>query len=316
MTPDITTNEYKQRDALRQHLNVAALPQDLRISTMTIIGKFPTCFNVINIYKCVNITPTGIISAKYGKLMAPRAGKSNSVATAEDIASTKLDDMSNRTFYNSITCVVYAGPNKYVNIKLFRNGSIQMTGVRSVDMIFDTLNIVICELSRMRGIYDPKQQKIIAKPFVSDITGLHIDKLYDINTVLINSNFDLSFKVDRAKLHNMITRNELKIPNNQNFTCNYDPALHSSVDFVIFYNTAISKKINVFVFESGSVMITGGREFNTIKLAYEFINRLLLMNYYLISKTAGDNILKYIEKTHPKANKRTYIANLSNSAGK
>ena len=103
---------------------------------------------------------------------------------------------------------------------------------------------------------------------------------------MINSNFNIGFNIDREKLFEKLILN--------NYECTYDPIIHACVNLKY---TIKSKKISIFIFESGSIIITGANNCNQILCAYNFINKYLLTNYdKIIMKNILSNstILDYL----------------------
>ena len=104
---------------------------------------------------------------------------------------------------------------------------------------------------------------------------------------MINSNFNIGFKVDRDKLYDLIhTKNIAE--------CSYDPIIHACVN--IKYECD-KKTVSIFVFESGSIIITGANNGKHILDAYNFINKLLCNNYKQIYKSnilSNSTILMYL----------------------
>ena len=52
---------------------------------------------------------------------------------------------------------------------------------------------------------DFKNKKVIEKPFTSNINKTKIEKITKFRIVMINSNFDLGYKIDREELY-LITK--------------------------------------------------------------------------------------------------------------
>jgi TATA-box binding protein (TBP) (component of TFIID and TFIIIB) len=78
---------------------------------------------------------------------------------------------------------------------------------------------------------------------------------------------------------------------NKGIECRYDKVNHSCVN--VKYDHP-EKKISIFVFEKGSIVITGAKNGDHIKSAYNFINKFLYFNYKLIVKKdlAIDSVIK------------------------
>lgn len=270
------------------------LPDDIIISTMTIICKININFNVENIGKYINLCNDNIIAVKYGKL-----SDTNRSIIEKKKNNRKKTLRGLRNFYNQVTLVINTKHDliqkphvslkkkvKFTNIKLFKNGSIQITGCNNISKIFETLDKLFNELSKSYAIIE--NDTIIDKPFVSDSNLLSINNIYDFKIVMINSNFNIQFEIDRDKLFYCLA--------NDGYECSYDPIIHACVDIRFNYND--TKKISIFIFESGAVIITGSTNCDHIITTYNHINKYLLTHYSRIVKKnllKIDAILKYLE---------------------
>lgn len=164
-----------------------------------------------------------------------------------------------------------------------------MTGCRSIDSAIDALEKLFSELRIIKGVIDGQSKKVIEKPYVSDPGKLYIENIKKFNIAMINSNFDIGFCIDRAKLYSLLLCDKVE--------CAYDPIIHASVN--VKYNHP-DKTISIFIFESGSIIITGARNCNQLNDAYEYINKYLLQNYKGIIKNevlTNSTILKYLIST-------------------
>lgn len=259
-------------------LNVDLLPVDLTISTMTLICRFYTKFNTENIGMYVDLDPNKIVSVSYGD-------KTN-METNRSLVKKKKERRKNaknhlKAFYNQTTvCVLSNIDNKLINVKIFKNGSVQMTGCKSIPGCIDVLNTICSEFKKIKAIIDPESlNKIIFKPFVSNLEAMFVDKISDLKVCMINSGFNIGFCINREELYNVLTEEGVE--------CKCDLDNHACVN--IKYNYKNRKKVSVFVFASGSVIITGANNCNHILEAYEFITLKIVDNYQRIKNV--DNIL-------------------------
>jgi Transcription factor TFIID (or TATA-binding protein, TBP). len=124
------------------------------------------------------------------------------------------------------------------------------------------------------------------KQFVVNPETVTIEKIKNLRIAMINSGFKIPFKIDRGKLHNLLIKSD--------YDCSFDPAKHACVN--IKYDHP-DKTISIFVFEKGSIIITGAQNCAQINSAYIFINKYLLTNHALIKKSdmlTNSNIVKYL----------------------
>ena len=184
-----------------------------------------------------------------------------------------------KVFYNQITLEVQIRADKIVNTKIFTNGQIQMTGLKSKE---DGLQII----------------KIVSN-IIRDNLNLDI-KFSDLNIVLINSDFVSNFTINRFILHEILVDDKIY--------ATYEPCIYPGVNIKIYFNEWNKKKdyrcyctkycngkgkgngdgdckrVSICVFQSGTVIITGASKLNQIDVAYKFITDVFKKNYYKIKK--------------------------------
>jgi len=194
-----------------------------------------------------------------------------------------------KNFYNSVTTIVDLSPMevdsidmlKIVNVKIFKNGSFQITGCKNLVQFLNAIKIVCNELKKIKGIYNREKNEIICQTFASKPENLDINKIKNITVRMINSNAYVGFEVDRNKLYNQLST--------QKFNCTYEPSVHACVNIKYDYNG--TDIISVFVFESGSIIITGAKTKDHLVQAYRFIIKFLRDNFKQICKVNIDTIL-------------------------
>ena len=177
-----------------------------------------------------------------------------------------------KVFYNQITVHVFLG--KIINVKIFNNGRIQMTGLKFREQGEKVIRVLIDEINKYNDddcIFKGKLE------------------LENYKIVLINSDFDIKYRVNRDILHREII--------NIGMYSSYEPTIYPGVNIKYFYNNINEagvcncsskcngkgsgkgdgdcKKITIAVFNSGKIIITGGNSFDQVLISYEFINSLL-----------------------------------------
>tara|TARA_Y100000389_G_C17075626_1_gene324161 strand:- start:126 stop:479 length:354 start_codon:yes stop_codon:yes gene_type:complete len=115
--------------------------------------------------------------------------------------------------------------------------------------------------------------------------------------VMINSDFDIGYMVDRETLHRGIIHS--------GYYSSYEPVIYPGVNIKYYYNpekqmkgicncddpcdgkgkNGCCKKITIAVFKSGKIIITGGHSMTHINTAYTFIYDYLKSNQSLIQMT-------------------------------
>ena len=268
-------------EKISPYLNLSDLPDEVNISTVTLTAAFDTSLDLENIGKYMKLTQNRIVYIKYGR-------SSGVVRTLIPIKQkAKRKKKKNKVaFYNQVTLKIissYKDKNKPTNVKLFKNGSLQLTGCVSVENFIEVLTIVCEELCKVRAVIDlPKMNKMVIKPFAGSPQNLDVSKVKNIKIRMINSNFDIGFKINRDQLYELLL--------SESIDCRYEPCVHACVNLKYYYNN--KEKVSIFVFESGAVIITGAKTQEQITGAYEFITKKLVDNYQTIVKTDIDDIIK------------------------
>lgn len=242
-------------------VNSGGLPENVTISTMSATCKLGTTVNLEVIHKNIKLNEDNVLSIKYKDmyetlLPAVKKGKSKK--------NNKV-----RNFFNQITMVIRAGGERTVNLKLFCNGSVQMTGCKRVEDCHAVIHTLIDMLKGINLAVD--NEKI-------GMQGFKID--------MINSNFKVDYMINRRELHTHIS----KIPD---VYSRFDPNNHAGLIIKYFANNDNKKGISVFVFESGNIIITGAKNQNHILVAHKFITDVL--KQYDVKKV---DIEKFVQSTN------------------
>lgn len=265
---------------LNNDIKIEYKPIDVTISTMTIICKLNTKFNVDNISKYIDLGEDGVVKINY------RQDISRSMSTVK--TGTKQKNRKNKNqFYNQTSLIINTTTDNLINVKLFINGSIQMTGCKSISGAVEALYKLVKLLSKDKCILNMKTMEIEKKTFVDDKNVLNINNYYDVKIAMINSNFDIGFKIDRYKLYVCMTNDKLDV--------SFDRIIHAGV---ILRHIVGDKTISIFIFESGSIVITGAKDCAHIDEAYIYINKYILKRYKIIVKTydiSDSEILRSLE---------------------
>ena len=212
-------------------------------------------------------------------------------------------------FFNQTTVIVKIDNDKKVNVKIFSNGNIQMTGLKSEKDGIKVCNILKKELLNTSGIIDNELKYAI--PLKNELL------IRDINVVLINSDYFCGYKIKRDILHKIIVQN-------YKLFSSYEPCIYPGVNTKFFWNknnelqdgickctkkclgkgtgngNGDCKKITVSVFQSGNVIITGARNIEQITDAYNFINNIFESNYDILKKISNPYLDIYKENTNDK----------------
>ena len=259
------------KNKLSDALIIDKLPDDVRISTMTVCCDLDIEFKVNNVAKYIDLNKDSIISISYGQNDDPSTNRSLYPRKRQ-----KKKKKAKRVFYNqvSLAVMVKSKKEKPINIKLFTNGSIQMTGCKSIENVVDVVEKVFNELQVIKAIIDKNTMTIVDKPFVNEHSKLHLNFIDNIIIGMINSNFKYPNKIDRLKLFNLLQ--------SESIDSKYEPSNHACVNVK---HQCIDKTISIFVFEKGPIVITGAKNCDHILSGYNFINKYLLTNHKKIVKS-------------------------------
>jgi TATA-box binding protein (TBP) (component of TFIID and TFIIIB) len=265
---------------IKTFLNLTDLPEELIISTMTVNCGLEAIFNIENIGTYMKLSKGKIVTIKTGD------GPTGFRTLVEKKTKAKKKKKVRRVFYNQASFKIlskYKKNGNPVDVKLFKNGSITLTGCDGLETCVDILNTLCEELKKVRAILDPiTNNKIILKPFVDNPNKLNLEDISSLKIRMINTNFRIGFEIDRDQLYQVLL--------DENIECIYEPCVHACVNIKYYHNG--TEKVSIFVFASGSIIITGGKNKDQVVAAFNFITNKLFDNYKEIIKTNLDDILK------------------------
>jgi hypothetical protein len=274
----------------------------LRISTMVVTGHIGTTLSLqklLDIFheKAIPLSwpGEGFLKVEYKPIFTvAKDVTSKARAKAVDklvIGTCSRDELTNRKkskniFFNQSPlvvrrqCGVSAGQPVYkeVNIKLFKNGGVQMTGIPTDAFAKETFEWLVKALSEF------------SSPILEGKPEPH---RYSIQ--LINSDYSVNGSINREKLHELLV-------NEYNLFSSFESTIYQGCDTKYYYNEAAPKgategvcpcgdticsgsgdgteigkckEITISPFHTGSIIITGARRFIQIDTAYKFMNSIL-----------------------------------------
>jgi len=254
-------------------LSLESLPSNMSISTISVTGKINCKMILENIDKYIKLSDDGILSVKYG-------GKYRSLE--KKLKSRKKKDI--RCFENQLTMEVRVNGDKKINVKIFKNGSFQMTGCKSIKDCNTVLNRLIRKLRNVYAIIDVENDKILEKAFMEDINEIEGIKVNGFKIDMINSNFRVPYLINREALYNILL--------GQKINCRYEPCIHACVNIKYpIENDPNNKVVSIFVFQSGNIIITGARTREQINSSYNYITNILTIHHDRIVKKDLINML-------------------------
>jgi len=221
--------------------------------------------------------------------------KSNVNIDNLDVVLATLKDKKRSHFYNQCSIIIKPDQERRpINVKLFTNGSITLTGCLNDCDGYDAIKVLIEELNKYPQVFPDKK-----------VVDIDIIK-YEIT--MINSNYTLGFKVDRIKLYYiLLDYNYLVIYNN--------PEKYPGVKLCFFWNAfnknnngickctkkcngkgsgyadGECKKLTITIFQSGSILISGRTELQ-LEHAYKIINNIFKKHYKDIVKFSIEDYMK------------------------
>jgi hypothetical protein len=219
----------------------------------------------------------------------------------KDIISYRIKKKS--AFYNCFVMIMrikIESVYKEYHIKIFNTGKIEIPGVQNDDIYELILGRIINVLS----------------PFVSDL-----DYNQKSITVLINSNFNCGFYINREKLHELFKYK-------YNIQSIYDPCSYPGIQSKFYYNPNIeiqtgskipeTKKhlydniieVSFMVFRTGSILIVGMCDENVLYKIYEFLKVLLSNEFHNINQKVMLEDIKVVKDKKKKIRKKILIVDI------
>jgi len=305
---------YQNEEKLIQYIDLTKevnnLPVGVNISTMCATAKIKLLnstdnsveLNIDNIEKYLRLDSNNIITVK-------RSTVSNRTFLIQKIKKKRKQVEAPKKkqinyFYNQITVVIRIneGPtndiNKEpkINLKLFKNGSIQMSGCKSLYNINVVLNKLVNRLKELQTVVtdDGNEYQIsyLSNPNIT-INNFKID--------MINSNYQVNMKIDRENLYALLKKKSIK--------CSYEQCIRACVvvKYVPPNYNVDEKQVSIYIFRKGNIIITGARDRDHIISAYNYINNILVTHsdeINMVDESKTDEILfKLYEAVMDKVNK-------------
>lgn len=270
-----------------------------RISTITATGSIGTEIDLDLLFEelCFAIETCGVgktshdcygfVYTEYGR----RKSTTFYTGISKKYATHHVKASGFKRFDNQLTVVYKYNDESLINIKVFKNGNIQMTGIKETEHGKSMIDILVDSIRRL----STDSEHII----VNNINDL---RNCNYKIALINSDFKVSFEVKRDKLHNVLKRL-------YNIRCSFEPCIYPGVKIQYFWNELNSrkdgickcsktcihgkgegagdndcKKITIAVFQSGCVIITGAQTTLQIDDTYKFICSILFEHKSIIEK--------------------------------
>ncbi len=227
----------------------------------------------INIYTISDIdNPSGHTKFKY-------ICKVNMGISKKDILSYKSKKRG--AFYNCFVCILrvdHEDTFKEVNVKVFNTGKLSFPGMLSNELMQKSLDLLI-------KIFDNAGFK----------TNYNLNK---VETVLINSNFNCGFYIDRDNLYNLLK-------SKYNLNVSYDPCSYPGIQCKYIIKNC---KLSFMIFRTGSVLIVGKCSEKILYEVYETIKNILIEEHINIASKTVVEEKKKVKQEKKVKKKILYIS--------
>lgn len=258
------------------NIKMKNLPKGISVSTICASCFLGSELNLDNMYHKMELNPNDILMIKRNDF---------ELKTLISLKKPKRKEKPKKktSFHNSLTLVIrknYGSSedlNKEgrINLKIFKNGSVQMSGCRDLDGVNMVLNKLVKILQN--PLYSQEPEKVGVFKFKLD---------------MINTTYQVRMVINRERLYKLLLKKEVKV--------SYEPCIRACViiKFKPEHNNENDKEISIFVFEQGNIIITGAKKESHIEEAYMFINKILIAHQEELVKSLLDIVIKKTKYRH------------------
>jgi len=258
----------------------------LRISTMTVTGHIGTKIDIPKLWDAIPIMPYWCLAE--GILKMEHNMNKKGMCRHDIMLKRKKQK---KKFYNQATIIVRLATNenewKEVNVKLFSNGGVQMTGILSEEMGKQSIIVLLRTLKE-------KVSAAIYKEVFPPTSDYPEPILYRYAIQLVNSDYSIGVPVRRDRLHKIFVQiyklfstfesdiyqgvntkyfvNDKRPPTTMPGLCGC-PTLCSGSGTGTELGSC--KTVTIAPFQTGKLIITGARTLGQIQEAYEYVNMII-----------------------------------------
>jgi TATA-box binding protein (TBP) (component of TFIID and TFIIIB) len=248
---------------------------NIKISTITLSSQLPLCnLNLTNIGKYLDIDNEIIgIKYNYADLNVMKGRYSTTIYKKAKIKNA--DKINKRLFYNQIT-IIYNNNGNNVNVKLFKNGSLHLTGCKNIDEGTEITKTIYQKLTTLKN----KTDVIL---LTKDINGILLDndnlvyshtnkqiighKLNKSNTYIINKKeYTIDYKTRMFISKKFETQRRKFI-----YNLDGDYIGYSKIELLKNKNKFYKKNINIF-FDTSNDLIYHNNDNIIGKVTYDINN--------------------------------------------
>jgi TATA-box binding protein (TBP) (component of TFIID and TFIIIB) len=250
----------------REQFDSSQLPECLKVSTISLTFSMSTNVNFDAIAAHHELSKDGICSINHQGVCRTilEEGKKRKKQSKNNGTKEK------KNFFNSITVNVGVGNERYIHSKIFNNGSVQMAGfigIEEANKAVNTLTTLLSQPAVVDGVEVPYTQSPIV------ISKMKIN--------LINVGFCMPYHIHRDTLNDILISKGVK--------CILEKCKHAGVR-IKYLPEGKEKDIAIFVFEKGSVVITGSKNHHHILSGYAFITGIFEEHMAEIKKDEMDTL--------------------------
>ena len=252
-----------------------------RVSTITVTSSIGTCVHLTNLFESIEIGRNPYLNyVEYGASKTETSCKGDSGRKAK----RKANPTAKKRFDNQMTFIFSKDSTKY-NVKLFKNGNVQMTGVKDVaagSRMVDELIKVVADCSK-------------SSPGVQIVENFDRLENAGMKVCLMNCDFKVMFNINRNALHKLLL--------DMGFSCTYEPCIYQGVKLSYFVSDKWQNgkcncdlrcsgkgsktnctRITVAFFQSGSITINGAKNKSQLDVLYDFVEKLMRENSHEIQQ--------------------------------
>jgi len=254
------------------------LPSGVSVSTMCCSAKIGSEIKIDKIMNFLQLNSDDILTVKMNDSKIRTLLTTKPKNKRKKVGSKKT---KTQKFYNQITVVVRIGygscedinNEKCINVKLFKNGSIQMSGCKRIEEVNTVINKLVYRLKEIKGRRTPEGIEHIC--FLEDNSKVNVN---DFKIDMINSNYQVNLMIDRSKFYKLLLKKKIE--------ASFEPCIRACViiKFCPPVDNPDEKSISIFVFQKGNIIITGAKSRNQVNSSYTYLNEILIEHADEISK--------------------------------
>jgi hypothetical protein len=292
LPPVLISENYKTY--IENTLEFTGKVKDISLCVITMSYAINGAFNVTNIFKYYPLSFKDVVTIKTNhKIRTIQNIKQKKTKMCNDPKGNKKKRSSVENFYNQITIVINleTDPNpeksKHANVKLFNNGSVQASGIQSIEHCNLMINKILRLFEGVYGVFYDKNgivKNFTKKTKFKEVEFIEQEPTHIVNMKLnlINSKYLWHDLINLKQTFNRLQflKNNKKI--DQSLVFRYTPDIHAPVH--IKRDIGNRKPATVLIFGSGKILLMASKNREQILDMHEFVNKILEQNYDYVVK--------------------------------